>query len=444
MRLAVRSAVACLAVCTAISRSGVATVANAQVNGASDVSCSLRRVAETPLRDAERHPLYIEPNTAVAGPRGIFLAGAPTFRWTGPEMTVGAIFGVVVRPDGSVRNVPWPLASHSNLADMRATLLADGSWGVVFAELGLGDLIPRRATLLHLWFGRFDGRAWHDLEMLPVPPGARLLTEDLSPLASRGDGLAVSAPIVHGNAPPGAIVFSRDHGRWSVSELGVNGVAYSRPAPAPDSGWDALVIRGDASGTNVPYVYERDGAEGRYTWRSLGSFVAERNSIAQQPTLFATGDRLVMSWLRTRPHHTGDGSGGAELVSGAWIGRGKSTRRSPEQPAADLSELVPTRVLSSHVTGYAGTLRPSGTAFYAVQSDTAVARRAGDVRLLRVRGRSVEDLGTVPTPYADVFTLVAPSDTDVVLFGPHADVDARGAAHVVTDRIQLRVRCDRN
>lgn len=438
-RLRSRLAFAALGVASA---SAVGSLpADARRNAATPNGCSLREVARTTLRDESGRALYIEPSTANASLRGILLAGAPTFRWQGVREVTGAIFGAIVLPDGTTRTIPWPLPSPRNIADIRATLLPDGSWGIVFAELGPGEVIPRNALLRHLWFGRFDDHAWSDLEQLPVPPGAHLLTEQLSPLASRDDALALSVPFTNPDAPPGALVFVREGGHWSASNIGVNGIAYSRPAAGPDRVWNALVIRSDSSASNAPYLYESRRIGERYVWRGIGPLLPEGHGEAHQPEIFAVGNTFAMSWIEMRSSPAED-QGGAPEPANAFGGSASALETGVVVSGRDSNEAAKPdmRVIASGLAGYAAVMSPSGTLIYALQR-AGSANSLANVRLIGVRNNSVFDLGSVRTPYDAVFALVAPSDTEIVLSGPRVSSPGTPRVRVVTELIRLRVRC---
>jgi hypothetical protein len=180
-----------------------------------------------PARLDDAHLVYVEQETVVANRAGrILVAGAPVFVWRNAGdhydlLGLDSLFGMVVEPTSKfVRPIPSPLPGR-DLKGMRAAALPDGWWLVTFAEV-VSVQTPKRPNVIAMWVGETDGTSWRALEKLPV------VSDTLDPLrfsalAMREGRVRLAAP-VHRDWRRPVVLYSRDHGHWTVrvEDLGLS------------------------------------------------------------------------------------------------------------------------------------------------------------------------------------------------------------------------------
>lgn len=409
--------------------------------------CTVKEISRTEL-NLEGRSTYIEPLAFSSGHAGLLLAGSPSYVW--PSQRTGApehTFGVVIPAHGRVLRVPWPIASH-NVGDMRAIELRDGSWGIVFAQYTEASKFPNEVPQT-LWYATFDGHAWRGLVRLPLPPTGKLDSHNMSQISRYNDSLFFGVPITRLDTPNRGAVFTLARGRWSMSEVGPTVIAYVVPAHPTSLGWQALVIRGDSTDTNAPYLYQyrqTDSTASTTTapvlWAPLGKLSRIDRNEVQSPRFIASPTEWVISWLGIQPRgHIGD-----LLEIDA-----STSERSPVQTAhqstgvQDGARKSPTRtiVVDTAAMGYSATTDPEGNVL--LVSDHAMpSLERSDVAELRFTelGHGVPIfVGAIPNPYMDVFAVTMPSTSEVVLSGPLVRNFGTSAFSLRTLLIRLRMSC---
>ena len=180
-----------------------------------------------PARLDDAHLVYVEQETVVANRAGrILVAGAPVFVWRNSGdhydlLGLDSLFGMVVEPTSKfVRPIPSPLPGRE-LKGMRAAALPDGWWLVTFAEV-VSVQTPKRPNVIAMWVGETDGTSWRGLEKLPA------VSDTLDPLRfsalAMREGRVRLAAAVHRDWRRPVVLYSRDHGRWTVrvEDLGLS------------------------------------------------------------------------------------------------------------------------------------------------------------------------------------------------------------------------------
>lgn len=409
--------------------------------------CTLKEISRNELV-LQGRSTYVEPLSFSSGRAGLLLAGSPSYVWsehgTGPQEHT---FGVVIPAHGTALRVPWPIASH-NLGDMRAIELRDGSWGIVFAQYTEASKFPNEVPQT-LWYATFDGHAWRGLVRLPLPPTGKLDSHNMSQIARYNDVLFFGVPITGLDTRNRGAVFTLARGRWSMSEVGPTGIAYVTPAHPTSLGWQALVIRGDSTDTNVPYLYryrQSDPTASTSTapvlWTPLGKLKRVDRKEVQSPRFTASPTEWVISWLGIQPRgHIGD-----LLEIDA-----STSEHSPVQSAhqstgvQDGARESPTRtiVVDTAAMGYSATTDPEGNVLLVSDHAVPSLERSSvtELRFTELRHGVPVLIGAIPNPFMGVFAATMPNTSEVVLSGPLVRNFGTPAMILRTLLIRLRMSC---
>lgn len=165
---------------------------------------------------------------------------------------VRGVLGFVVPLDTGARPIPIPNPLRGGRTRFPRVASADaGGWHVVFAQHPdtSFDQEQQPTTKLTLWYGRFDGRRWRELQRIAAIREANVMTERGSVLLARGERLAFAFAVGGDGQAHGVVVAARRSGRWRVDTLpSEQPPRYVRLLPALDTAaWDVVLTRREIS-----------------------------------------------------------------------------------------------------------------------------------------------------------------------------------------------------
>jgi hypothetical protein len=244
--------------------------------------------------------MYVEPMAFARAAESFVLAGEPLYAWKPRDTSRGgaqldtaeALLGVVFERSGHVAALPKP-PLNGTLTNVR--LLADGEqYAAVFALTKKRTRGGQEPALLGYWFGRTDGKTWHSLEQLPLPPSGDLNTREASRLVRVAGVLMIAAPFGT-DARQDVAVFTRKSEGWSVETVPARGTAYvalTESAALPF----LYVVRPDttrdADANSLSLFVRASGS-----WRPLGFLVHGGRQPVHHPTVVAQDDIQILSWI---------------------------------------------------------------------------------------------------------------------------------------------------
>lgn len=181
--------------------------------------------------------IYVEPQSVVASPSRITVAGTPSYVWkkgpAGFELLADSIIAAVTDPAGNAVAIRSHLGPRQ-VYDVRSLALPDGRWALLFHEgpppPRMGDEVEVQAV----WFGIVSGSRWDVLERIPIGDAQprSMFTSELVLSAKRH--IAFAVPVK--DAGRSLIrVFERDDGRWVTSDVPAAGALYLSLAAAGDT-----------------------------------------------------------------------------------------------------------------------------------------------------------------------------------------------------------------
>lgn len=194
--------------------------------------CTVRASAPQPITLRNGAGVTIDVSSMVRNGGRVLIAGTPTHEWApdaragdGPVGAAGA-FGVIRDAAGRHNLVPPP-PGVADAKHPRAASAGAGGWHVLFVTGSRGT----GASLLafpsaEIWYGRYDGRAWHDVTRITRVLEAALLPEMSSRLVVTRTGLAfayafdqssVRRSNAHGNQ--GLVLLHRHGAHWRADTL---------------------------------------------------------------------------------------------------------------------------------------------------------------------------------------------------------------------------------
>lgn len=184
------------------------------------------------MRLADGRVVYINPQAVSVGNHRIAIFGKPNYVWartqtSGEESPPSdRALGFITDPDGNATMV-YPPAGKGVVMYPRLAPAASGGWHVVFVR----RLSEQAATGTHLdsaqlWYARYDGSAWRDLELIANVSNAALENGVSSALVRDGDQLAFAfgfdnAVRTHSNAPgnQGIVLVHGRLSNWRLDTL---------------------------------------------------------------------------------------------------------------------------------------------------------------------------------------------------------------------------------
>lgn len=404
-----------------------------------DSTCTVRETSREPLVAAGRQ-LYIEPLTFISDKGSTLLAGTPNYVWRGAKSEGRYTeFGVIVSLDGHVSRIPPPI-DPKLMNDMRAVRLKDGSWGIVFAESMVGERTKHEAPWVRLWYGVFDGQAWHSLERLPFPAKTPLQIGTMSQLVRNGDTLAFALGVLRPHNESEPIVFSRTNGRWSSRIIRMRHAEYVALANVGSLGWQLAVVRPDTtleSDSNSLFFYrllsgKRDTV-GR--WQQATKVVSGGEEPVHWPSLAAAGpQRWVLSWLSNIRTRSGM----------RWEARAMLSRTDNGSAAVPIALHRPTDllVLDSSVVAMASVVSPDGTPLWItdhVLNEANLERR--EMRFIRYSAGKASVIGRIPNPFKGSPSVVMPTRSEILIAGPLFTSDNGHDPIIQTLLIRARLVC---
>jgi hypothetical protein len=256
-------------------------------------ACALDVVSSRPLVLSDGRAVHVA-TRAAAGSRGqILIAGTPVTTWRADTVIVSdTLVGVIIRDtSGVVIPVPNPLRDGRVATSPRVAPAREGGWHVVFIDSthhgpGTSGSLIDSATV---WYGRFDGARWNDLERVGLFRHTHLYVQYSPDLGVDGDQLRFAFTFdkvfatqsnAHGNQ--GVIMLRRDRGRWFADTLHTKlGGTYVRLAKRlRRDGWDVGVVQGYFDAGRV---------------QPSSMFVTTYDSVWHEPRLVAKGEPTPIS-----------------------------------------------------------------------------------------------------------------------------------------------------
>jgi hypothetical protein len=200
----------------------------------------------------------VDASSMVRNGDDVLIAGTPTYLWDadaragdGPADARGA-FGVIRDHRGRYAPVPGP-PGVADAKHPRAVSAGAGGWHIVFVtgtKGAPGNLLAFDSA--GIWYGRYDGRAWHQVTRVASARRAALLPGMSSDLVVTNAGLSIAYAFDHSmarnsNAPgnQGLVLLHGTGANWSADTL------YTWEAPravqlAPDSSGTAVAVYAQA------------------------------------------------------------------------------------------------------------------------------------------------------------------------------------------------------
>jgi hypothetical protein len=251
--------------------------------------------------------IYVEPQSAVANPTRMIVAGTPSYVWkkaaAGFDLVADSVIAAITDTAGNaiaVRSHLAPGRAH----DVRALALPDGRWALLFHEgpppPRMGDEVDVRA----LWFGIVSGSRWDVLEKIPIGDARprSMFTSEL--VLTARQHVAFAAPVK--DAGRSLIrVFERDGGRWLASDVPAAGALYLSLAAVGDT-LKLAAIYGGPSGVRNPMWIHWSVAGG--AWSSAAGLVVDPREPVYWPHLVAASSTPRVVWMN------GVGQGAAARV----------------------------------------------------------------------------------------------------------------------------------
>lgn len=261
-------------------------------------ACGVRETERWPAVLENGSHVYVEPiDLTVIGERAL-LAGTPTYVTPPGQTGRDAVFekntiaGLMLTADRGAVPVPWPVPDR-HFRVMRAAALADSTWVFFFDESAAQATIPDTLPLVDLWFGRWDGARWREIERIPAPPRPGVKTVAPSSVVPFGDGFAWALPYDNGLGDRGAQILLREGTgwRWEVAlarhgtyvELWPDGSALAAALTTSDGKRNM--------GTNPLFRFARDTA-----WTMGPMLSPGGDEPVYWPRALRSGDRIALTW----------------------------------------------------------------------------------------------------------------------------------------------------
>lgn len=276
---------------------------------ASDSACVVKRLSAERLVVEGGRQLYVEPVSLASSAGDVFLGGSPNYLWErkGDEWDLvgrGTVVGAILHSDGTARTIPFP-SGGVNYGEVRARGRTDGSWDVILAERASAEFPPDPVdTLVRLWYGRYDGREWTEVEPLPVPPNAVLLGNAMTLLEGWADTLVIAVPAAVPNYRRHAIIYTRQGATWTYEEVPTHPAGYLSIAHSKSDGLLLAFVGPDMSvprpsfDVNSLFLWRRGSS-----WQRVGRLVhGSLEGPVDHPSLSVVGERITVSWSTTTPN----------------------------------------------------------------------------------------------------------------------------------------------
>ena len=263
-------------------------------------TCTVREADRWPVRLEDGTYVYVEPVDLVELDGRLLLAGTPTYEVPPDEVGPDAKFvrngiaGVMLEPGRRARRVPWPLADR-HLKVLRSATDPAGGWLTLFAELDGPSTIPETGNLIGLWYGRWDGERWAEVDSIPMPPRPEPKIANTSSVVRHGSGFAWALPFEgEMRDDRGAVVLFREDGSWHweiiYSRHGVYAELWERNGEL--SAALVTTLGGVRRDRNSLLLYRRDPE-----WREDALLVRGLDDVVHKPLALRSGDRVVLTWL---------------------------------------------------------------------------------------------------------------------------------------------------
>jgi hypothetical protein len=350
-----------------------------------------------------------------------------------------SIFGALVTgPDGNAVLAPPPI-DPTVIGQSSALARADGGWDVVFAELQPGPRVPHEPPLVRLWSSEFDGRAWHELEAIPLPPDYTLTMAAMAPLVRHGDTLAFAVPATSMTKGDDVIIFQRTRGQWKAEAGGTRGAAYVRMAFIPRAGWRLAAVHADyslRSDENSLFLYV--APDSRHTgWRSEQRLVRGGPEPVHDISFDPTATGWSIAWLA----HSGN-QGIARVMLANARTRDPLIQRVRAPGDNDRALPAASVTLDSDAVFVRQAVLPRDRIVWV--TDHVSRLDSGDRRELRVfmlsRGSAVQ-IGRLANPFASAFRIAVVDTNAFMMVGPGVQRFATGDSAPVTVVVRVAINC---
>jgi hypothetical protein len=307
--------------------------------------------------------------------------------------------GAVLARDGTRHLVRSPIPTRP-VANVRAAARPDGGWDVVFGEVPPYPPGGSRAdSLVRLWHGVLDGPRWRSVDTIPIPPGGKLSSRDMSDLLRRGDTLFVGLTFYRRGGFRDVALFSLHGGRWEVEWVPVLHSGYPRIAY-----WDGVgPVIVSVSGTgepmslgNSPFLWVRGGG-----WRNAGRIGTYGEEIVHHPWISLAPGLDVLSWAE-QPE---------EESQGGWQARAVFD---PLDPASAILTLD-SSILPMWATVQPVIVLPGVRLWVLDHVDPGTGER--EIRVVRDHEGEVTLLARLPNPYLAGLNGTVPEPGHLVISG---------------------------
>lgn len=282
---------------------------------ASTSSCSVATVSQTGLRFPDGRVAFIHVQGLAWAGRQIAMVGSPVLALNpGPLSTSDALrpdslLGAILQDGRMVSVIPNPIDGRP-VRHVRIAAGPSRDWHLLFVE-PLGDTSSTVvADSARIWYGRFDGQQWHDVEVASKAFSAKVNADLSTALITRGAELAFAyafdqSRLRQSNARgnQGVVLLTRRSGIWRADTLhtaiGPNYVAMVAPPQGPIR---VGIVQAyfDASGR----LHGSSLFEAAYgtSWAIPRLVAGAGVATVRRPRVVASGD-IVLTWqiAGTRP-----------------------------------------------------------------------------------------------------------------------------------------------
>lgn len=352
--------------------------------------CALGRAVTRPITLADSSTVTIDATSigvyrdlvAIAGtsvnvwPRGASRSSAPR---SGPPA-----IGLLVDSTGRARLIRSPLGDRDVQAPSVASAGAAG-WHFIFVTGTLGTTTNALAfDSADVWYGRFDGTEWFDVERIATARKASLLMAATSGVVEAGGGLLFAYPFEAKS--PGVVMLRRTSSGWRSDTVRAWEAPRSvRVISRPDGGALALAAQ--------PWFSGRPRGPSLFSTRYDAAWTASRLAFdaapreTARPLLALLGeDRVVVTWRAALPGNT------TEDLDWGYLRADGTLRRVGR--VAGLQSMDQPAVLRLDAT----------RALIAVRK----ARSRRDAQLFVTSDSALTDLGVLSIPFDNFVLLGAP------------------------------------
>ena len=277
-------------------------------------SCSVAVLDQHPVTLETGSHVSVDVSGVAVNGNTVIVVGSDTHIWPSgvardSSSPIGerTAIGVLRDASGRLSIVPSPMPDERILTPRVASAGSVG-WDVIFVTMADTARQVGRWLNANLWYGRFDGRAWHDISQLGGVRSAYLSNNSTSDLVSVRGALYFAFPYdrtVELHASPagssGLVMLKRRGGRWTFDTLPTwRGPDQVQLAPNADSATVSAAIaqvffENHRSHHSSLFVVKYDSAWHEPQLAVTDSSTSQR--YVADPKIRVAGTRTLVAWV---------------------------------------------------------------------------------------------------------------------------------------------------